>query len=145
MEGLGLRIGLELLGFLDHSHDLVIFAAAGGLCHLDDGVTLFNDGPCIDISAFRLGNRNGLAGHGSLVDGQITLYDLAVKGDYVGSMDDDLIAGFYSANVGEHLAARGTQPHFVDLEGHGARQIVYGFAVGPLLQDLTDPQQEHDG
>ena len=37
------------------------------------------------------------------------------------------------------------QPDAVHVQGHAPGQVVHGFLVGPLLQQLAQAQQEHDG
>ena len=144
VESFCLRVGLELFGFFDHADDLVIFAASGGLRHFDHGVAFLDDGARVDIAAGGFCDRNGFSGHGSLVDRDLALDDLAVQRNDIGRVDDDLVAGLYAADIGQDLAALGAEPHFVDLEGHGPCQVIHRLAVRPFFQHFAYGEQEHD-
>ena len=144
MERLGFGVGLELLRLLDHADDLVVFAAAGGLGHFNDRVAFFHDSAGVDVSARRLGDRHRFAGHGGLVDGDIAFHDFAVQRNDVGGAHQNLVAGLDRSHVCQNIAAFTSQPYPIDLQRHGARQIIDRLAVGPFLQDLADPQKEHD-
>ena len=55
-----------------------------------------------------------------------------------------MISGFDRAHIGQNIAGFTSEPDPVDLQRHRARQIVHRFAMGPFLQDLADPEKEHD-
>ena len=143
--GLVLGGGLELFGFFDHAHDAVIPAAAERLFHRDDAFALLDDGPGVDVAAGALGNGQGLAGDGGLVDRGFAGDDLAVERDEVAGADDHPVARADVADGDEQLGLAGLQPDLVDVQGHRAREIGDGLLVRPLLEDLAQPQHEHDG
>ena len=52
----------ELLGFLDHGHDLIKLAGASGLFDTDGDLSLFHYSTCINRGTLRFFSRNGLTG-----------------------------------------------------------------------------------
>ncbi len=145
MKGLGLRVGLQLLGILDHPHDLVVLAGAGSLADEDHALALLHNGAGINITALRLHHRHGFTGHGGLVHTHLTGNHHTVQRDNVGGPHNDAVPGLYGAHVHEHILALSLEPYLIHLQRHGTGQIADRLLVGPLLQDLADVQQEHDG
>ena len=145
MGGAGLGRGLELLGVLDHFHDPVIPAAAHGLLHLDNALPLLCHGTGIDKAAGALGNRLRFPRHRGLVHHGLSGQDLSIQRNQAAGADHDLIPHPDLPYRHQHLRLTGFQPDVFHLEGHGSGQIRHGLLVGPLLQDLTQTEHEHDG
>ena len=142
---LGLGGGLHLLGALNHLHDLVVTALAGGLLHLQDALALLHHSAGVDCAAGMLGHGDGLAGEGGLVDGDLPLRHHAVQGDDASGPNQHPVAGLYLADGNQHLPGLCFQPHPVHMEGQALRQVGHGLLPRPILQQLADLQQEHDG
>ena len=145
MGGAGLGRGLELLGVLDHLHDPVIPAAAHGLLHPDNALPLLCHGTGIDKAAGALGNGLRFPRHRGLVHHGLSGQDLAVQRNQAAGADHDLIPHLDLPYRHQHLRLTGFQPDVLHLEGHCPGQIRHGLLVGPLLQDLSQPEHEHDG
>ena len=94
-----LHAALQLLRFLDHGNDLVVSSAAGGFIHYDAALALFNDGAGVHVAADGLPYRDGLSGHGGLVDRGLALTYLAVQRDDIARMDDDGVAYLYIGDI----------------------------------------------
>ena len=131
---LGLSGGLHLLGSLDHLHNLVVAALTGGLFHLQDALTLLHHGAGVYRTAGPLGHRDGLAGEGGLVDGDLPLYYHAVQGDNAPGPDHHPVAGPDLADGGERLPSICFQPHPVHMEGQALRQVGHRLLPRPVLQ-----------
>ncbi|CAN4028581.1 NADPH-dependent glutamate synthase, partial [Dysosmobacter welbionis] len=135
---LGLGGGLQLLGPLNHLHDLVVPALAGDLFHLQDALSLLHYGAGVDRAAGPLGHRDGLTGEGCLVDGDLALRHHAVQGDDTSRPGHHLVAGLDLADGGEHLPGRCLQPYPVHMEGQALCQVSHGFLPRPVLQQFSD-------
>ena len=142
---LGLGGGLHLLGPLDHLHDLVVATLAGDLFYLQDALALLHHGSGVHRAAGMLGHRDGLAGEGCLVDGDLPFRHHAVQGDNAPGPDHHPVAGPDLSDWGKHLAGLSFQPHPIHMEGQAFRQVGHGLLPRPILQQLADLQQEHDG
>ena len=70
---LGLGSRLHLLGPLDHLHNLVIPALAGGLFHVQDTLAFLHHSAGVYRAARPFGHGDGLSGEGCLVDGDLSL------------------------------------------------------------------------
>ena len=139
------RCGLELLRLLNHGHDLVIAALAGLLGDRKDALALLHHRSGIDAAPRPLGDGDGLAGEGRLVEHDLALRNGAVQGNHAAHADDHLISGLYLVERDQFLSAFGFHPDPVDIQGHAPGQVFHGLFVGPLLQKLAQPQQEHHG
>ena len=75
----------------------------------------------------------------------LALRNGAVQGNHAAHADDHLISGLYLVERDQFLSAFGFHPDPVDIQGHAPGQVFHGLFVGPLLQKLAQPQQEHHG
>ena len=144
MGGAGLCGGLELFGILNHFHDSVVPSAALGLLHPDDAFALLGYGARIDEAADPLGHGLGFTGHGGLVYHGLAGNHLAVQGNQAAGADNDPVPNLHLPHGHQHLGSIRLHPHGFHLQGHGPGQISYGFFVRPLLQNLAQPEHEHD-
>ena len=142
---LGLGGGLHLLGSLDHLHDLVVASLAGCLFHLQDALALLHHGAGVDRTAGPFGHRDGLASEGGLIDGDLSFRYHAVQGNDTPGPDHHPVTGLDLADGGEYLAGLCFQPHPIHMEGQALRQVGHRLLPRPVLQQLADLQQEHDG
>ena len=145
VRGLVLGGGLEFLGLLDHLDDLIVAAGALLLGDLDEALSLFDDRTGVDGLAGAFGHGHGLAGERGLVDHDLAGLDDPVHGDHAAHADEDGVAGPDLGQGDEHVTVCRVQPDAVHVQGHAPGQVVHGFLVGPLLQQLAQAQQEHDG
>ena len=146
MERFCFRLGFQFFRLFDHLNDAVIFAGAAGPGHTDGCSPLFHHSAGIYVSASGLRYGHRFACHGSLIHRYVTIYDTSVQRNDVAAADDDHVAFFYLGQVCQIVRTfRRAYPDSVHLEGHGTRQIAYGFLIGPIFQDLTGIQQEHNG
>ena len=142
---LALSLRLHLLRLLNHVNDLVIAALTGGLLHLQHTLTLLHHSAGIDCASGALGYRDGLAGEGRLIDGDLPLQHQAVHGDDASGADDYRIPRLDLGHRNQHFALGCAQPDPVHIQRHAPGQIRHRFLPCPLLQQLTHLQQEHDG
>ena len=110
-----LGAGLELFGFFDHGHDLVVaVGAALGLGH-EDALAFLHDGAGVDGGAFHLAHRHGFAGEGGLVHHGFTFQHGAVQRDHVAAAHHHLIAGAHLGERHEHFGALAAHPDLIDI------------------------------
>ena len=140
-----LGAGLQLLGLLDHGHDLVVAVCAALGSGGQDALALFHHSAGVDGGTDGLAHRHGLAGECSLVDHGFALDDGAVQRDHVAGADDDLVAWVDLGERHEHFGTLCADPDLIDIQGHAAGQIVEALLASPLLQQGADVEQEHDG
>ena len=126
-------------------NDLVIAALTGGLLHLQHTLTLLHHSAGIDCASGALGYRDGLAGEGRLIDGDLPLQHQTVHGDDASGADDYRIPRLDLGHRNQHFALGCAQPDPVHIQRHAPGQIRHRFLPCPLLQQLTHLQQEHDG
>ena len=129
------RIGFELLRILDHADDLIIFAAARGLCDFQDAVSFFYYGTGIDSHAGRLGSRHGLACQRGLAYHDVPLFQDTVQRNDVTGIDLDQIPlqDLCQGNQDRSFALP-VEPDLVHIQGHASCQVIHGFLMGPLVQ-----------
>ena len=142
--GAGLTGGFQLFGVLNHPDDLVIAAAASLLFNGQGNLALLHNGACIDNSTGRLAHRLGLAGQRGLIDAGLTVQHPAIQRNHAAGMHDDGIPGADLRNRDKDLALGGKLPDAIHIQRHAVCQIAQRFFAGPFLQQLTQPQQEHD-
>ena len=140
---LRLGVALELFRVLDHVDDPVVAAAAEAFFDLYDALALFDDRSAVDIAADLLANGHALAGHGRLVYRRRAGNELAVKRYHAAHAHDDIVADVDVGDVFKLLGIAGLDPHLVNIQAHGARKIVNGLLVRPLLEDIADLEHEH--
>ena len=140
-----LGAGLQLLGLLDHGHDLVVAVCAALGLGGQDALALFHHSAGVDGGTDGLAHRHGLAGQSGLVDHGFALDDGAVQRDHVAGADDDLVARVDLGERHEHFGTLCADPDLIDIQGHAAGQVVEALLAGPLLQQGADVEQEHDG
>ena len=146
MGGLRLRGGLQLLGFFDHLHDAVVAAAAHLFADRDLDLALLDHGPGVGVAARLLPDGKGFPGHGRLVHAGCAAGHFSVQRDHGAHADDDGVPHFYLTDRRQHLLpVLCPGPDLIHIEGHGPGKIIHGFLVGPLLQQFSDLQHEHDG
>ena len=114
------------------------------LCDADDALALFDHGARIDIGTRLLLDRHGFTGHGSLIHRHLALDHGSVERDYVRSANHYTVAHLYVLHIDQNIGAFGLHPDLLDLEAHGTRQVADRFLMRPLLEYLTDLQEEHD-
>ena len=123
--------------------DPVVAAAAEAFFDPYDALALFDDRSAVDIAANLLAHGHALAGHGRLIDRRRAGNELAVKRYHAAHADDDFIADGDIGNVPELLGIAKLDPHLVNIQAHGARKIVNGLFVRPLLEDIAYLEHEH--
>ena len=142
--GAGLAGGFQLFGVLNHPDDLVIAAAARLLLNRQGDLALLHNGACIDNSTGRLAHRLCLAGQRGLVDAGLTVQHSAIQRDHAAGMHDNSIPGADLRNRDKDLTLGGKLPDAIHIQRHAVGQIAQRLFAGPFLQQLTQPQQEHD-
>ena len=139
-----LGAGLELFGFLDHGHDLIVAVGTALSLGDKDALALLHNGAGIEGGALCLAHRHGFAGQGGLIHHGFAFQNGAVQRDHVAAAHDHLIAGAYFGQRHQHFGALAAHPHLVHVQGHAAGQIVQTLLAGPLFQQRAQIQQEHD-
>ena len=84
---LTLQRGFQLLGFLDHGHDLLVFAGAAGLLDTDGQLAFFYHGSGIDGSTGDFSHRNGFSGERCLVHHAFSVRHCTIEGDHIAHVD----------------------------------------------------------
>ena len=124
--------------------DLVVAALAGGLLHLQHALPLLHHGAGVDRPAGAFGHRDGLPGEGGLIDGDLPLQHQAVHGDDPAGPDHHGVPRPDLGHRNQYLAPGCAQPDPVHVQGHALSQVRHGLLSGPLLQQISHLQQEHD-
>ena len=140
-----LGAGLQLLGFLDHGHDLVVAVGAARSLGQEDALALLHDGARVDGGTLDLPHRHGFAGQRGLIDHGFAFDHGAVQRDHVAGAHHDLVAGLDLRQRQQHFGALAAHPHLVHIQRHAAGQIIEALLAGPLFQQGAEVQQEHDG
>ena len=83
----GFQGRLQLLGFLDHGHDLLIFAGSVGLFYADGNFAFFNNRSGIDRASLFLMYRNRFSGKGCLIDHCFSIRHRTVKRNHITHMN----------------------------------------------------------
>ena len=110
-----LGAGLELFGFLDHGHDLVVaVGTALGLGH-EDALAFLYDGAGVDGGAFHLAHGHAFAGESGLVHHGFAFQHSAVQRDHVAAAHHNLIAGAHFGERHEHFGALAAHPDLIDI------------------------------
>ena len=143
LQGAVLRAGLQLLGLLDHGDDLVVTVGAALGLGGKDAFALFHHSAGVNGGTGSLAHRHGLAGQGGLVHNSLALQNGAVQRDHVAGADHDLVARVDFRQGHQDLAALGTHPDLIHVQGHAAGQIIEALFAGPLFQQGAQIQQEH--
>ncbi len=133
LQGAVLRAGLELLGLLDHGHDLVVAVGAALGLGGQDAFALLHHRAGVDGGTGGLPHRHGFAGQRGLVDHGLALQHGAVQRDHVAGADDDLVAGVHLGQGHQHLGALCAHPDLIDVQGHAAGKIVKALLCGSTL------------
>ena len=72
--------------------------------------------------------------------------NLAVQRDHAAGAHGDAVPGLYVAAAGQARSPCGVCSQTLSTFRDMARgQVRHGLLVGPLIQDIADAQQEHDG
>ena len=143
--GLRFRVGLQLLGLLNHMHDLVVLALARLLLHLDEALAFLDHGAGINIAALGLRNRSRLTGHRRLVDRHLTGDDHTLERDDIRTSKHDHIAGMDLSERHFDFLLALPHPRTIDVQRHSACQIADRLLPCPVLEGLADVEEEHDG
>ena len=143
--GLVLRRGFQLFGLLNHLHNAVIPAAAGGLIHPDDAFALFHHRACIDTAAGAFGHRERLTGDGCLIHRGFAFRHLSVQRNHAAGADYNAVPGLHIPDGHQYLGVIDLHPDLVHIQGHGAGQIRHGLLMSPVIQNFANPQHEHNG
>ena len=139
-----LRCGLEFFRFFDHTDDAVVAATAGALFHTDRAVTLFDDGTCVNIAAFRPADSQRLARNGRLIDHRLAGDDFSVKRDHAAGANDDAVADLHICYRHEYRTGVRLFPNLIHIQGHSLREVSNGLLVRPFIENVANAQQEHD-
>ena len=100
-----LGAGLQLLGLLDHGHDLVVAVRAALSSGGQDALALFHHCSGVDGSTGGLAYRHRLAGQGGLVHHGLALYHPAIQRDHAAGADHDAIPRLHVGDLRQHLGA----------------------------------------
>ena len=114
------------------------------LCDADDALALFDHGARINIGTCLLLDRHGFTGHGCLVHRHLALDHSSVERDHVRSANHNAVTHLYVLHIDQNIGAFGLHPDLLDLQAHRASQVADRFLMRPLLEYLTDLQEEHD-
>ena len=135
---------------LDHRHDFLVARGARGGADRDSQFSFLQDSAGIHISVRRLVNRQRFTCHRGLVDHSLSGCDDAVKRNDISHMHDHFISradvgsGYQNLLLSFSVCIPLLQPHSADIQRHASGQVSHRFFMCPFLEDLTDPQQEHD-
>ena len=143
VSGFALGSRLHLFRLLDHLHDLVIAALAGGLLDLHHTLAFLYHRTGINSAAGTFGHGDGLSRKGCLIDGHFALQDYAVQRNDTAGPDHHRVSGLDLGHRYQHFALRCAHPDSIYIQGHTPGQILHGFLPGPLFQKFSQLQQEH--